>query len=549
MIYDDKIIKKVLLDGSYVSKEDMDRVFKKTQAQHEPLIDGLFSESLITKDLFGQALAEEYGVPYADLNSHQPSKEQVLEIPEELGKKFRVVLFQEDESGADVTTDDPLQKNIKEEMEQCLGKPVRITFSLPEDIDVSHAHYRKALETRFSEMVSANKVMASSIINDILEDALTFHASDIHFEPFEHDVVIRFRIDGVMQEAGRIPQEYYENVLNRIKVQSRLRIDEHFAAQDGSMRVEVGGKMIDLRVSIVPTMDGEKAVMRLLSVYVKGFSAGDLGLSPRDEDILRAASKKPYGMILVVGPTGSGKTTTLYALLKNINRSEYNITTIEDPVEYKMEGINQIQVNQKANLTFASGLRSIVRQDPDVILVGEIRDEETAEIAVNAALTGHLLFSTFHANDAATAIPRLLDMNIEPFLVASTLQVIIAQRLARKICDHCKHSVVLDQAELAAKFSGAKKFFTKKKETVYQGSGCEVCNNTGYKGRTAFFELIQITPELQDLMIESPSAKQIWDLAKKQGAHSLFEDGVEKVKQGITTIDELLRVAAPPTNR
>jgi type IV pilus assembly protein PilB len=251
-------------------------------------------------------------------------------------------------------------------------------------------------------------------------------------------------------------------------------------------------------------------------------------------------------MILVTGPTGSGKTTTLYALIKMLNQPQVNIMTIEDPVEYRIAGVNQIQVNTATNLTFAKGLRSIIRQDPDVVLVGEIRDTETAEIAVNAALTGHLMLSTFHANDAATAIPRLLNMNVEPFLLASTLELIVAQRLVRRICEHCRRSVTYSQSELTEKFEDAKNYFTGKTVTLYEGKGCEACSHTGYKGRLAVFEFIKVTAEIENLILENPASKQIWELARTQGTRSMFEDGIDKVKNGITTIDELLRVTEPP---
>ena len=254
-------------------------------------------------------------------------------------------------------------------------------------------------------------------------------------------------------------------------------------------------------------------------------------------------------MILTTGPTGSGKTTTLYALLKIVNSPDVNITTIEDPVEYKVLGVNQIQVNRETNLTFAKGLRSIVRQDPDIILVGEIRDKETAEIAVNAALTGHLLYSTFHANDAATAIPRLLDMGIQPFLLASTLEIIVAQRLVRKICDHCRHSVTKSGKDFnTPQLRALNKYFGSKTTTFYEGKKCGACGDTGYKGRTAIFEFILITPEMQNLILHAPSAQEIWKLARKEGSKTLFEDGIEKVKTGVTTVEELLRVAEPPKN-
>ncbi len=539
-------IKEILLRGNYVAEADLQKAEDYSQAHHSSLIDYLLSEGLISKDLIGQAVAEYFNVFYADLNSNQPSREQVLRIPEEIAKKYRIVLFKDSEENTIVTTDNPEQENLIPVFLEVLKKPdIEIAYSLPEDIDAAFIHYHKALETRFAKIITGQKRIAPGIIDEIFADALAFHASDIHFEPQEDEIVIRFRIDGVLHEAGRISKEYYENILNRIKVQSHLRTDEHMAAQDGSIRYEKKGKVTDLRVSIVPTLDGEKVVIRLLAEYVRGFTLNDLGLSPAHQALITAASKKPFGMILAVGPTGAGKTTTLYGILKFLNRPEVNIATIEDPVEFKILGVNHIQVNLQTNLTFANGLRSIVRQDPDIILVGEIRDKETAELAVNAALTGHLMLSTLHANDAATAIPRLLDMEVEPFLLSSTLEIVIAQRLVRRICEKCRTSYTEDIANLEKLFPQAKDFFSKKELTLYKGKGCEACAGTGYKERTAIFEIIRSTPELQDLILKNPSTKQIWELAYQQGAHSMFEDGIEKVNSGITTLEEILRVSNP----
>ncbi|MFH1192137.1 MAG: GspE/PulE family protein [bacterium] len=442
MKLDDKTIKEILLKGNYITEADAKNAEDFGKAHSTPFAEYLFQENFITKDLLGQAIAESFQVSYADLNSNLPAIEQVQKIPEEIAKKYHIVVFSEEKNKIVVATDSPDNPQILPELEKLFaGKKISIAYSLSEDIDASFVHYQKPLETRFSKIIEGKGRIAPELLEEIFDDALVFHASDIHFEPRLKNVLVRFRVDGVLREAGKIPKEYYENILNRIKVQSGLRIDEHFAAQDGSLRYEKNDGITDLRTSIIPIVEGEKVVLRVLSAYVQGLSLGDLGLSPAHQEFLEQAAQKPFGMILVAGPTGSGKTTTLYALLKIVNSPDVNITTIEDPVEYKVIGVNQIQTNVQTNLTFAKGLRSIVRQDPDIILVGEIRDKETAEVAVNAALTGHLLYSTFHANDAATAIPRLLDMGIEPFLLASTLEVIVAQRLVRKICDHCKHSV------------------------------------------------------------------------------------------------------------
>lgn len=522
-------VKEVLLKENYISQEDLAKAEEVAKKNGLPIVEYLVSEKILSKDLFGQAMAEAFQIPYSDLNSTPPAKEQVLKIPEEVAKEFNVVIFKEDTEVVLIATDNPFQDGLDEALSKIFpGRKVILSYSLTEDIESVFINYRKALETRFSQIIKEQGKVAPQILDEIIADSLMLNASDIHIEPQTSEVLVRFRVDGVIQEAGRIPKIYYENILNRIKVQAHLRTDDHFSAQDGAIRFEDDETSADIRVSIVPIMDGEKVVMRILSKYVRGFTLSNLGLAVGDEKILEAASKKPFGMILVVGPTGSGKTTTLYSLIRILNKPQINIATIEDPVEYKVQGVNQIQVNNDTNLTFAQGLKSIVRQDPDIILVGEIRDNETVEIAVNAALTGHLLLSTFHANDAATAIPRLLDMKIEPFLLASTMELIIAQRLVRRICEHCRYS------------------YTEKKQTLYKGKGCEACNHTGYKGRIAIFEFIQITPLLQDLILKNPSSKQIWEIAKKQGSRTLYEDGLEKVRSGITTMEELRRVAAMP---
>lgn len=543
----DTQIKDVLLKGNYIAADDAKKAeeFSKTPGG---ILTYLLSQGLVTKDLVGQAIAESIGVSYADLNSHPPDKEQVLKIPEEIAKKLRVVLFAETDSKAIIATDDPGNEKITADLAAFFpGKTIVASFSLSEDIDRVFSHYQKPLETRFSKIIESRKRIAPEILEEILRDAYTFRASDVHFEPQKNEVIIRFRVDGVLREAGRLPREYYENILNRIKVESNLRIDEHFTAQDGSLRYEgANGISFDLRTSVVPTVYGEKVVFRVLAAYVEGFALHELGFNKHHEKLITAAAEKPFGMILVTGPTGSGKTTTLYGLLHILNTPDVNITTIEDPVEYKMNGVNQIQVNPAANLTFPKGLRSIVRQDPDIILVGEIRDEETAEIAVNAALTGHLLLSTFHANDAATAVPRLLDMEIEPFLLASTLEIVAAQRLVRKICEHCRSSMTLSSDAWDAFPVGVKQCFTGASQTLYRGKGCPNCNGTGYQGRTAIFEFIQMTPEMRDLVLKNPSSGEVWALAQQQGARSMFDDGVDKVKNGVTTLEELLRVAQPP---
>ena len=539
-------IKKVLLAGNYISEEDYTRAIQ-NMSKGGLLADYLINEGIITTSILGQATAEFYKVPYTNLAAYPLSKATVLKIPESTAKKFNTILVNEEATKVTVATDNPAQTDLAKTLEGIFkSKKIIITYALPDSILTAFVAYQKPLETRFSKIIEDKNRVAPEIIDEIISDAISLNASDIHFEPLVDEVTIRFRIDGVMQEAGRIKKLFYENILNRIKVQAKMRIDEHFGAQDGSIRYQQKDqKFVDMRISVIPTIDGEKIVIRLLGEYVRGLATGDLGLSQEDEKKINEAASKPFGMILVTGPTGSGKTTTLYALVRSLNNPKVNITTIEDPVEYRITGVNQVQVNVATNLTFAKGLRSIVRQDPDIVLVGEIRDNETAEIAVNAALTGHLLLSTFHANDAATAIPRLLDMGIEPFLLASTLELLVAQRLVRRICMNCRHSINVPQDELIKKFKQTERFFPEENITLYEGKGCEECNHTGYVGRTGIFEFIKITNEIQDLILKNPASSQIWEVARRNGTQDLFEDGIDKVKNGITTIEELLRVAEP----
>lgn len=543
----DEALKKILLDESYITQEDIQGAEQYMKSNNISFYDYLLQKNILNKELLGQAIAEAYKIPYADLMAFTPPSSQVLKIPEEIARTHRAILFSEKENEMVIATDMPANKELPARMSELFpNKKIGIAYSLSEDIETVFMYYRKPLETRFSKIIEGKNKVVPELLKEIFNDAVAYKSSDIHFEPTKDHIRVRFRIDGVLYEAGKLPKSYYENVLNRMKVQSGLRIDQHFETQDGALRHVMEDRVIDFRTSIIPTVEGEKVVLRVLSSYAQKLSLGELGLLPEQEKVLNDAATKPFGMILVAGPTGAGKTTTLYGFLKLVNNSGVNITTIEDPVEYKMGGVNQIQVNPQTDITFAKGLRSIIRQDPDIILVGEIRDKETAEIAVNAALTGHLLYSTFHANDAATAIPRLLDMGAEPFLLASTLEVVVAQRLVRKICKECRVSVKEKLENLNIPYPEiVKEYFPGEAVTLYKGKGCKSCANTGYKGRTAVFEIIKITPAVQELILKKPSTKEILSLARKEGMITLFESGVDKVKKGITTLEELLRVADP----
>ncbi len=584
----DSDLGKVLLAQNYVSVEDLKNAEKQAKDRDVSLKSVLIEMGFLSQELYESALAEHYKLPFYDFGKNPPSIELIGSLPEEIARAYSVIVIAQEKNKVSVTTSDPTNPFLEEAIRLNLGQetaqfPAKDTevqkrgaakktashFSLRKSakgdrklftgkiqlfyashsaVEAFFVHYRKPLATRFQKIINEQRKVAPEILEEIFNDAIELRSSDIHFEPQEKIVIVRFRVDGVMHEAGRIPKEYYEGVVNRIKIAANMHIDEHHAAQDGAIRYETpnGGNM-DVRVSIVPIVDGEKVVLRLLSEYVRTLTLNDLGFSEEYREVLEKAAHKPFGMILTTGPTGSGKSTTLYALMKIRNHPDVNISTIEDPVEYKIPGINHIQVNPETQLTFALGLRALVRQDPNVILVGEIRDGETASIAVNAALTGHLLFSTLHANDSATAVPRLLEMGVEPFLLASTLEMIIAQRLIRRICPQCRYSYSVSLSEAHKLFPGASKFFTTRGAArLYKGKGCEACGGTGYRGRVGIYELLIVTPEIEQLIVKRASSTDINQLAHKQGMKTLFEDGFEKVMTGMTSIDELMRVAAPP---
>lgn len=584
MALTDAELKKILLDLSYVTEDDIKKAEALAKEHNTSLKETLRELEVLTQDIYESAVAEFYHLSYYD-GTKPPSPETVLLLPEDIARTYNALVVSREGNAVTVATADPTNKLLEEAVRQNIDQTIAIfpesedperkltsrksaaRFSFRKEkeevrkkftgtitfvyapkkvIEAFFVHYRKPLATRFQQIIDANKKVAPEILEEIFNDAIALRASDIHFEPQEKVVVVRFRVDGVLHEAGRIPKEYYEGVVNRMKIAANLHIDEHHAAQDGAIRYDTGSGTMDIRVSIVPIVDGEKIVLRLLSEYVRTLTLSDLGFSEENRTTLESICHKPFGMVLTTGPTGSGKSTTLYALLKLRNHSDVNISTIEDPVEYKVPGINHIQVNAETNLTFANGLRALMRQDPNVILVGEIRDGETASIAVNAALTGHLLFSTLHANDAVTSVPRMLEMGVEPFLLASTLEVVIAQRLVRRICPHCRYSYTVSIDEVGHLFPNAHKFFEKKAILFYKGKGCESCGGIGYSGRIAIHELLDITPEIEQLIVKRSSSAEIQVVARKQGMKSLFEDGLIKVKAGVTTMEELLRVASPP---
>lgn len=570
-----KNILDLLVVTQYITLEDSKLALSSTNNDPSIAIDYLVQNNIITYDIVGQALSESLKVPYFDLNTFIPSKEEVTKIPEAVAKELRLVYFKDLQDKIQIASDNEVvlkgnaklivsraeksglmggkkevteEKDLKQELINLFQKPVEFGYSLTQDIDRSLLSYKAPLSSRFISIMSRFDTVAPEIVEEIIEESLEERVSDIHFEPqYDKGVRIRFRIDGVLQEVGKIPISYYENILNLIKVNAQLRTDEHFIPQDGAIRFQKDKSITDVRVSIIPTVYGEKIVLRVLANTLSNITLETLGLNDRNIKILRKASQKPFGMILVTGPTGSGKSTTLYSVLKTINDDGRNITTIEDPVEYKINGVNHIQVNKETDLTFARGLRSILRQDPNIILVGEVRDDETAQIAINAALTGHLLFSTVHANDAQSTLPRLLNMDIDPFLLSTTLQLIVAQRLVRKICPACVYTYYVNISEIESTLGmSLRRFFSEDKLTLYRGKGCSNCSFTGYKGRSGLYQLIEMSEELREAVLHNPTSDDIDKLSRSQGTLSLFEDGIEKVRMGITTLDEVMRVAQIP---
>lgn len=531
----------------------------------------LLDRDLISDENLGKITADLKGISFIDFDQTPVDFEVFSLIPEAVAKKNKAVVFRKDDNNIYLAMHQPDNIQLIDSIEKKTGLDAKIYYATSRTISDVLSKYSRDFTSVFNKLMaefnesknSSNKNKSEApiikAVDMFFEHSYLQKASDVHIEPERHHTMLRFRIDGILKDIVKIPKELHDQIVTRIKVLAGLRTDEHQSAQDGKLKFEIDDDSVDVRVSVVPTTTGEKVVMRLLSEKSRRLSLTDLGLNSDDLRKVKDAYKKPYGMILSTGPTGSGKTTTLYALVKLLNKPNVNIMTIEDPVEYDVDRVNQIQVNNKANLTFADGLKSIVRQDPDVILVGEIRDEETASIAINSAMTGHLVLSTVHTNDAATAIPRLIDMEVEPFLVSSSVNIIIAQRLLRKNCRNCivskqikvsdieKKDVKLKRGESAKGFLSTElleKHFPGKEEIrVYEGKGCEVCHHSGYVGRIGIYEVLIITDEIRELITSREDASKIKELAMEQGMRTMFDDGLEKVKQGVTSMSELLRVA------
>ncbi|MFA6909330.1 MAG: GspE/PulE family protein [Patescibacteria group bacterium] len=558
MAVNDKKLLAVLRESELLTPDQLERAEAEAQRAHLTLADILVRNEYVSDEHLGQIIADLFDVPFIRL-ANTPIDEKTLRlIPEIVARNQSIIAYQWDDEGVRIAMNNPDNVEIVELLKKRLGAPIQASYATAEDIKEALRHYRKNIQEEFSDILKrhveqADKAQAEdapiiAIVDMLISYAYENRASDIHLEPHDQTLVVRYRIDGVLHDVADIPKRLQEPMVSRIKIVSSLRTDEHQAAQDGRFQKNIDGEKVDVRVSIVPISEGEKVVMRLLSQGTRRFSLEELGMESRDLAVIQDALKKPHGMILATGPTGSGKTTTLYAMLKILNTRTVNISTIEDPVEYDIEGINQIQVNTGTNLTFTDGLRSILRQDPDIIMVGEVRDQDTAKIAINAATTGHLVLSSLHTNDATTTFPRLLDMGIEPFLIASTINVVIAQRLVRRIHRGCIESYVPTQIELAhiQRILGEKEMqmhnIKRKGARLYRGKGCDVCHGTGFEGRIGIFEVLHMNEHVRSLVMARSNAEDIRSAAMSEGMTTMFTDGMQKVLQGATTLEEVMRV-------
>jgi len=583
MFISDKSLKNFLLESELVPPNTLDEAEKEALNGKQKLGDLLVQKGFIQEEQLRKTYAYLLGIPFVNLENQYVPKEILNIVPEPIARKHKIVAFEQADRKIKVAMLDPedlqtidfIRKKTQSKILPCLTPEKSIQHVLTQ--------YQKSLKAEFGDIISENIKFASAlsdakglekeeeslkkraeelpvikIVDVLLKHAIIQQASDIHVEPEEKEVVVRYRIDGILHDVMFLPKEVIAAIVARIKVLSNLKLDEHRLPQDGRFKIETADYKFSFRVSILPIMDGEKIVMRLLNESSKGLTLEQLGFREKTLEILQRNIHKSHGMILVTGPTGSGKTTTLYTIMDILNSNQVNISTVEDPIEYRMPRINQTQVNPKIGLTFATGLRALLRQDPDIIMVGEIRDEETMHIAVNAAMTGHLVLSTLHTNSAAATIPRLLDMGAEPFLLATTLNITIAQRLVRKVCPNCKEEFHLKKEELeelSKKINLDNIFKIMVREKIplqnakgfseiafFKGKGCDRCSNTGYKGRIGIYELIEMDDDIQILISERKDADTIAKKALEKEYLTMLQDGLIKAAQGLTTIEEVLRV-------
>lgn len=549
-----KALGQLLVESGIISDEQLKQALEAQKSSGKRLGESLIDLDIVSERQILEVLEYQLKIPFVDLNKYDIDQNCPLLINEALARKHSILPVRRENNDLIIAMSDPLNLQAQDDVRIFTGMTVKPLMATSNDVlafidrfysregaekavedfkkEIDFAQIKDSDQDALSDVSNAPVVR---LVNSVIQHAIRSRASDIHIEPFDKHLRIRFRVDGELLEIMKSAKAAHAAIVTRIKIMGKMDIAEKRIPQDGRVEMSLDGKDVDLRISILPTVYGEKIVIRLLGRSDLVMTKEQLGFSESNIVLFDGIIKSTNGIILVTGPTGSGKTTTLYAVLKELNKINKNIITVEDPVEYRLEGINQVQVNTKAGLTFANGLRSILRQDPDIIMIGEIRDGETAQIAVRAAITGHLVLSTMHTNDAASTVSRLVDMGVEPYLVSSSVVGVTAQRLLRRICPECKTSYQSDRAEMEV-------LRLREPITLYRGNGCSNCNHTGYRGRIAIHEIMQVTGQIRDLIDKKASMDHIRNIASKQGTTTLRDNSVELVRKGVTTVEELLKV-------
>ena len=577
-------LKKILVDQKIVKEDDFSALEQEAAGKKQTMASFLLTRKILTEDRLAKLVSDYLKVPLVDLASLKIPQEVLKIIPEPIARRHQVVAFQKKDDELDLAMTDPEDLQTREFVKKKTGFVIKPFLATKTGMDASLAQYHSSLKAEFEKILSdkkdapagkgkktepaeegdklkkmAQEIPVVRVVDTLLEYAIFEGASDIHIEPQEREVSVRYRIDGILHDVMTLPKVIQPALVARLKVLANLKIDEHRLPQDGRFKIETDEYNISFRVSTIPIFDGEKLVLRLLDEGAKAVTFEELGFARSALEVIKRNLTRPHGMTLITGPTGSGKSTTLYTVLTKLNTKGINISTIEDPIEYRMPGVNQMQVNAKIGLTFALGLRALLRQDPNVIMIGEIRDLETAEEAVHAAMTGHTVLSTLHTNNAAGAVPRLSDIGVEPYLIASTLNTVVGQRLVRKICQDCKKQVFLDDKALESlaldfdlenlvavmKHEGVLEAKIKNLQSVefYEAAGCDKCGQSGFKSRLGIYEVLDMTEPIAKLVMARATTSQIQAQAVAEGTVLMWQDGFIKAHLGMTTIGEVLRVS------
>jgi type IV pilus assembly protein PilB len=551
-----KQLGQILLEEGLLTQEQLDRALEQHRNTPKSLGRVLIDLGFIRERDLVKALAQQVGLDFVDLSEYPIEATATTLLPEQLARRYRALPIAEQDGRLLVAMSDPANVYALDDIRSVTGRDVKPLVATAQDVEQAINKYSQlgdqveAIASEAAEQLNegadadidaaVEDAPIVRLVNAIMTQAVQDRASDVHIEPTEKDVRVRFRVDGVLHEVMHSPKNIQNGLLSRLKVMAELNIAEKRVPQDGRIGMKVANRQLDLRVATLPTVHGEKIVIRILDKTQALLKLSDLGFHQRAFERFQESFTKPYGALLVTGPTGSGKSTTLYATLNILNNEDRNIITVEDPVEYRLHGVNQVQVNTKAGLTFASALRSILRADPDIVLIGEIRDRETAMISIEAALTGHLVLSTLHTNDAPSAITRLTEMEVETFLVASAVDCVVAQRLARKLCDRCRQAYTPEPQELIE--AGLPEEYVAQVKEVFRPVGCPACANTGYRGRMGLYEVMGMSEEIERMTVERASSDAIRAVAIRQGMLTLREDGLDKAIRGLTSIEEIARV-------